>query len=294
MSIFGNLMTAMVTPFDKDLKVDYNKVQELAVLLVEKNKTTSIVACGTTGESPTLTKDEKINIFKSVKEALKGNNCLVAGTGSFSTQESIDLSIKAEEVGADALLVVNPYYNKPDQRGLFEHFKSIAQSVSIPVILYNHPGRTGVCIEPETIEKLSEIKNIMGVKDSSGNLGLVEQYKLRTHDNFKIYSGDDPLNFVVQCLGGSGAISVASHVAGLEISKMFELLEQNKIEEARKIHYSLIDLFKVLFIAPSPAPTKYALSLLGFDAGGVRLPLMEMTEEHKNKVKKIINTYLNK
>ncbi|MFN8673610.1 MAG: 4-hydroxy-tetrahydrodipicolinate synthase [Candidatus Sericytochromatia bacterium] len=289
---FGNLMTAMVTPFDKNLNVDYDKLQELALLLVEKNKTTGIVACGTTGESPTLSKEEKISIFKSLKEVLKNKAPLIAGTGSYNTKEAIELSKHAEEVGADGLLVVNPYYNKPDQNGLYEHFKAVANAVSIPVILYNHPGRTGVSIESDTMKKLSEIKNIVAVKDSSGNLSLIEQYKLKTPSTFKIYSGDDPLNFVTSLLGGSGAVSVASHIAGLELSEMFDLIEQNKIAEARKIHYSLLDLFKVLFIAPSPAPTKYALKLAGFDTGGVRLPLTEMSEEHKNKVKTVVEPFL--
>lgn len=283
----GNLMTAMVTPFDTDLNVDYNKLQKLAQRLID-NKTTGIVACGTTGESPTLTKEEKVSIFKSLKEVTSGQVPLIAGTGSYSTAEAVDLSKKAEEVGADALLVVNPYYNKPDQRGLYAHFKAVANAVSIPIILYNHPGRTGVSINPETMQSLSEIENIIAVKDSSLNLELVGKYKALTPENFKVFSGDDSINFFVHCLGGSGAISVASHVAGKEISSMFSYIEQNDLAKAREIHFLLMDLFKVLFIAPSPAPTKYALKLLGFDAGSVRMPLLDMTDEEKTRVKSVV------
>lgn len=284
----GNLMTAMVTPFDVDLNVDYNKLQKLAQHLID-NKTTGIVACGTTGESPTLTKEEKINIFRSVKEVTSGKVPLIAGTGSYSTSEAIYLSKKAEEVGADALLVVNPYYNKPDQRGLYAHFKAVANAVSIPVILYNHPGRTGVSINPETMETLSQIENIIAVKDSSLSLELVGKYKSVSNKNFKVFSGDDSINFFVQCLGGDGAISVASHVAGKELSTMFDYIEQGNLVEARKIHFLLMDLFKVLFIAPSPSPTKYALKLLGIDTGSVRLPLLDMTDDEKSRVKSVID-----
>ncbi len=285
---FGNLMTAMVTPFDQKLEVDYKTMQSLALRLMA-NGTTGLVVCGTTGESPTLSKEEKLNIVKCVKEVAAGKVPVIAGTGSYDTKESVSLSKGAEEAGADALLVVNPYYNKPDQRGLYEHFKAIANAVSIPVILYNHPGRTGVCIEAETLQKLAKIDNITAIKDSSGNLELVCNFRRLTPDNFKIYSGDDPLNFPIYCLGGFGAVSVASHIAGKQIADMFLAIDSGNLVKAREIHYLLLDLFKVLFCAPSPAPTKAALEIAGFPVGGVRLPLMELTEENYNKVKNVIN-----
>ena len=284
---FGNLMTAMVTPFDKDLEVDYIRLQELSLNLIDQ-KSTALVVCGTTGESPTLDREEKLNVIRSVKEVTKNRVPLIAGTGSYNTKETISLSKEAEMSGADALLIVNPYYNKPDQRGLYEHFKAIANAVTVPIIVYNHPGRTGVCVEAQTIKKLAEVDNIVAVKDSSCNLDLMQQYKKVLPEDFKIFSGDDSMNFSIYCLGGVGAISVASHVAGKEISEMFDALDKKDIERAREIHYSLIDLFKVLFCAPSPAPVKAALSMKGINVGGVRLPLMDLTENDYNKVKDVI------
>ncbi len=284
---FGNLMTALVTPFHENLEVDYVRLQELSSKLIEE-KTTGLVVCGTTGEAPTLSREEKLNVIKSAKEIAKNKVPVIAGTGSYNTKETVDLSKDAETCGADALLIISPYYNKPDQRGLYEHFKKVAESVTIPVILYNHPGRTGVTIEPQTIKKLSEVDNIVAIKDSSCSLDLFQQYKKVLPEDFKIYSGDDSMNFSIYCLGGSGAVSVASHVAGKEISEMFDALNQKDIEKAREIHYSLIDLFKVLFCAPSPSPVKAALSLKGFDTGGVRLPLVGLNEEDYNKVRSVL------
>lgn len=284
---FGNLMTAIVTPFDQNLEVDYETMQALALKLVE-NHTTGLVVCGTTGEAPTLSKEEKINIVKCVKEVARGKVPVIAGTGTYNTRESVSLSKEAEEAGADALLVVNPYYNKPDQKGLFQHFKSIANAVSIPVILYNHPGRTGVSIEADTLRDLAAIENIVAVKDSSCSLDLFSQFKRVTPGSFKIYSGDDPMNFPLYCLGCAGAISVASHVAGKELSEMFTAITAGNLVKAREIHFSLIDLYKVLFCAPSPAPTKAALEILGFPVGGVRLPLTELSKENFNKVKIVL------
>jgi 4-hydroxy-tetrahydrodipicolinate synthase len=286
---FGNLLTAMVTPFDKELNVDYKKAQELALRLIE-DKTTGLVVCGTTGEAPTLEKEEKLQLIKSIKEVAKDKNIpVVAGTGSYSTQEAIYLSQKAEQAGADALLVVNPYYNKPDQNGLYLHFKAVAESVSIPVILYNHPGRTGVCIETETLVKLTDIKNIVAIKDSSGNLELIGSFIRSVPSDFKVYSGDDAMNFFVYCLGGVGAISVASHVVGKQISEMFSLLDKGLLSDAKNIHHNLSDLFKVLFCAPSPSPTKEALRLVGFESGSVRLPLTDMNEDNAKKVKLVMD-----
>lgn len=284
---FGNLMTAMVTPFDQNLEVDYKTMQALALKLID-NHSTGLVVCGTTGESPTLNREEKINIVKCVKAVANGKVPVIAGTGTYNTSESISLSKEAEEAGADALLIVNPYYNKPNQKGLYEHFKAIAAAVSIPLILYNHPGRTGVSLEPETLKNLAAIKNIVAIKDSSGSLDLVSQFKRITPDSFKIYSGDDALNLPVYCLGGVGAVSVASHVAGKELSEMFDALAAGDLAKARGIHYSLIDLFKVLFCAPSPAPVKAALEILGFPVGGVRLPLTELSKENYSNVKSVL------
>jgi len=287
---FGNLITAMVTPFTDTLEVDYKRMQELAIKLIEE-KSTGLLISGTTGESPTLSQEEKLKLLTAVKEVVKGKVPIMLGTGSYNTRESIHFSKLAEELGADALLLVNPYYNKPDQRGLYEHFKAIANSVSLPIVLYNHPGRTGVTIEPQTLIKLAKIDNIVGLKDSSGSLDLVSQYIKSVPKDFKIYSGDDPLNLPMQCLGASGAISVASHIAGREISELLSAIDKGDLEKAREIHYSLYDLYKVLFCSPSPSPTKTALKIMGFPVGGVRLPLTELTEEKYNKVELILNKF---
>lgn len=286
MKNFGHVFTAMVTPFDNELKVDFNRLSELALKLLDSGST-GLVIVGTTGESPTLTKEEKLSIFRAVKEVVGNKAPVIAGTGSYSTQESVSLSKEAEKTGVDGLLIVNPYYNKPSQEGLYEHFKSIAESVDLPIILYNHPGRTGVSIEPKTMERLSKIKNIVGVKDSSGSLSLISEYRLCTPSDFMIYSGDDPLTLPILSIGGCGVISVASHIAGTEINKMVTSFIKGDIEPAREIHYKLFDLFKVLFCAPSPAPTKAALKMTGFPVGSVRLPLVDVNESDYAKIKAV-------
>jgi len=288
---FGNLVTAMVTPFTDTLEVDYKRMQELALRLIEE-KSTGLLVSGTTGESPTLDREEKLEIIRAVKDAVKGKVPVMVGTGSYDTKESIHLSKLAQEAGADALLLVSPYYNKPDQIGLYEHFKTIANAISLPIVLYNHPGRTGVTIETETLKKLAEIDNIVGIKDSSGSLDLVSQYIKETPKDFKVYCGDDPINYPMQCLGATGAISVASHIAGKEISELFSAIDKGNLETAKKIHYALYDLYRILFCAPSPAPTKAALKILGFSVGGVRLPLTNLTEEKYNKVEIVINKFI--
>lgn len=282
---FGKVLTAMVTPFNEKLEVDYKRLNELTDRLLNLGSD-GLVISGTTGESPTLTKEEKLEIFKTIRKNFK--KPIIAGTGSYSTEDSIFLSKAAQEIGVDALLLVNPYYNKPSQEGLYQHFKTIAMSVDIPIILYNHPGRTGVCIEPETLERLAKIKNIVAIKDSSGNLSLISEYKRHTPKEFMIYSGDDPLTLPILSLGGYGVISVASHIAGLKIKEMITSFNNGNLEKSQLIHYQLWELFKVLFCAPSPAPTKEALSLIGFNVGGVRLPLVNVNETQREMIKKVI------
>jgi len=285
---FGPVFTAMVTPFDNELKVDFKRLAELALKLLDSGST-GLVVVGTTGESPTLTKEEKLSVFRAVKEVVGNKAPVIAGTGSYSTQESINLSKEVEKIGVDGLLLVNPYYNKPSQEGLYQHFKTVAGAVDLPVILYNHPGRTGVSIDPQTMEKLAGIKNIVAVKDSSGSLSLISEYKLCTPSDFMIYSGDDPLTLPILSVGGAGVISVASHIAGADINKMVTSFLNGDIETAQKIHYRLFDLFKVLFCAPSPAPTKAALKMTGFSVGGVRLPLLDVNEADYAKIKAVMD-----
>ena len=288
MAKFGPVFQAMLPPFDNELKVDFKRLAELALKLLDSGST-GLVVVGTTGESPTLTKEEKLSVFRAVKEVVGNKAPVIAGTGSYSTQESINLSKEVEKIGVDGLLLVNPYYNKPSQEGLYQHFKTVAGAVDLPVILYNHPGRTGVSIDPQTMEKLAGIKNIVAVKDSSGSLSLISEYKLCTPSDFMIYSGDDPLTLPILSVGGAGVISVASHIAGADINKMVTSFLNGDIETAQKIHYRLFDLFKVLFCAPSPAPTKAALKMTGFSVGGVRLPLLDVNEADYAKIKAVMD-----
>jgi 4-hydroxy-tetrahydrodipicolinate synthase len=275
-ALLGTLCTAMVTPFDKQLKLDTDRLCQLADFLLAQGSD-ALVAVGTTGESPTLTHAEKLTIFRTLANHIKGRAPLIAGTGSFSTAETITLSQEAQDTGVDALLVVNPYYNKPSQEGLFHHFSAVADAVDIPVILYNHPGRTGVSLSVETICRLAEKPNILAIKDSSGDLLFLSELR-RQLPEFLIYSGDDPLTLPILAIGGDGVISVASHVAGNEIKQMLKAFAQGQLSEALRLHLALLPLARALFCAPSPSPTKAALTFCDQPVGGVRLPLTELTE----------------
>lgn len=284
----GRLLTAMVTPFDAEGALDLPRLRALAQRLVAEGSD-GLVVSGTTGESPTLTREEKLAAFSAVKEAVGDRATVVAGTGSYSTAESIALSRDAEARGVDALLLISPYYNKPSQAGLAAHFEAIADAVKIPVILYNHPGRTGVTIEPATLVRLARHPRIVGVKDSSGSLDLVTDYKRQVPADFVIWSGDDPLTLPYLSVGGHGVISVTSHVAGLEIKAMLDAWARGDRAEALRLHLALYELSKVLFCAPSPGPTKAALAHLGFPVGGVRLPLVPLSDEERAKVTRVLD-----
>lgn len=290
MKDFGQVITAMVTPFDSELKVDYAKAKALAEKLVNEGSE-GIVVAGTTGESPTLTKDEKLKLFTTVKDAVGKKAAVIAGTGSNSTQSSVELSMEAEKTGVDALLVVAPYYNKPPQEGIYRHFKEVAGATSLPVIVYNIPGRTGVNITPDTIARMAEIPNIAAVKESCGNLEQISEVWLKAskvNKNFKVYSGDDALTLPILSIGGCGVISVASHLAGNLLRKMISSFFEGKVKEAVDIHTSLFPLFKGLFLTTNPIMVKAALGVKNFDAGGVRPPLVSATEDDKKKIKTIM------
>ncbi|MBC7543822.1 MAG: 4-hydroxy-tetrahydrodipicolinate synthase [Candidatus Sericytochromatia bacterium] len=267
----GRLMTAMVTPFTAEDTVDHAQLAELTRRLIAEGSD-GLVVTGTTGEAPTLSPTEKVAVWQTVVAAA-GATPVIAGVGTNDTAASIELAKQAEAVGCEGLLAVNPYYNKPNQAGLFQHFQAIAVSTSLPLILYNHPPRTGVCIEPETLARLAELPNVVGIKDSSCSLELVSQYRRVTPEPFRIWSGDDLLTLPILSVGGHGVISVTSHVAGQAIRQMLIAWERGDVATARRLHLDLLPLHKALFMAPSPAPTKAALALLGFPVGGVRLPL---------------------
>jgi 4-hydroxy-tetrahydrodipicolinate synthase len=266
----------MVTPFDDQLKVDFKAVARLTEHLIGTG-TTALVVSGTTGESPTLETAEKLSLLREVLRVANGKAKVIMGTGSNDTARTVKLSLEAEHVGADGLLVVAPYYNKPSALGLVRHFEEVSKAISIPIILYNIPGRTGVNIAPETIIELAQrFSNLHAVKESSGNVDQSAEIAARARDEFLIYSGDDYLTLPIMAVGGCGVVSVASHFAGRQISSMMENFFAGDLEHARGLHYNLLPLFKGLFAAPNPTCTKYALSRLGICSEHLRLPLVPL------------------
>jgi 4-hydroxy-tetrahydrodipicolinate synthase len=285
-SLFGPLVTAMVTPFAPDGAVDLARAQQLAARLIE-NGSTGLVVCGTTGESPTLSHAEKLDLFRAVKETA-GDVPVIANTGSYDTRASIELSREAEKLGVSALLMVVPYYNRPSQEGLYQHFKSIAESVALPCVLYNLPGRTARNMEVATTARLSEISNIIGTKEASGDLTQIARTRAATPDKFLIYSGNDADTLPMLPLGACGVISVISHIAGPQMRQMMEAFWSGDIATARRIHLKLLPVVDALFPATSsnPAPLKAALQMQGFDCGGLRLPLVEASAAERAALEK--------
>lgn len=285
---FGKIATAMVTPFDNKGNIDFAKTTQLVNYLIE-NGTDSLVIAGTTGESPTLTTEEKVALFRHVVSVVNGRVPVIAGTGSNNTRASIELTKKAEDAGVDAVMIVAPYYNKPNQEGIYQHFKAIAESTSLPIMVYNIPGRAVINISVDTIVRLAEIPNIVAVKDASGNLDAMTEIIARTDDDFLLYSGDDGLTLPVMAIGGAGVVSVASHIIGNEMQEMMAAFEAGNLAEAAKWHQRLLPIMKGLFAAPSPAPVKTALQLKGLDVGSVRLPLVPLTEQERVQLMKLLN-----
>lgn len=289
---FGEVITAMITPFNEDLSVDYVALEKLVNKLIETGSD-SILVAGTTGETPTLSHEEEDELFAFVKKIVAGRAKIIMGAGSNSTQTAIASSIKAQKSGADAILSVVPYYNKPSQKGMYEHFASIAKAVDLPIILYNIPGRTGVNMQPATIAKLAkDFKNIIAVKQSNADLDLISDIKSLCPDDFTIYCGDDSLTLPMMSLGAFGVISVASHIAGKEIKEMISLFKAGKNEQALKLHLKLYPLFRKLFMAPNPVPVKAALAMEGIIKDYVRSPLVMLDCDEKNELKSIIDNYL--
>jgi 4-hydroxy-tetrahydrodipicolinate synthase len=275
---FGRVITAMVTPFDKEGNVHYAEAERLAAYLVA-NGSDGIVVCGTTGESPTLSWDEEYQLFQVVQSATAGKAKVIAGTGSNSTSEAIEATQKAAKLGVDGSLQVVPYYNKPPQIGLYQHFAAIAAACDLPMMLYNIPGRTGQQLEPETVAKLAKLDQIVAIKEASGNLDIVSQIRSLTPPDFAIYSGDDSLTLPILAVGGVGVVSVASHLVGNQIQAMIRAFESGQNQTATKLHLELLPLFKGLFFAPNPMPIKAALKLQGWEVGGLRLPMCELPDE---------------
>ncbi|MBS4214398.1 4-hydroxy-tetrahydrodipicolinate synthase [Neobacillus rhizophilus] len=284
---FGQVLTAMVTPFDQHGEIDFNATSDLVNYLLA-NGTDGLVVCGTTGESPTLSTEEKVALFKFVVEVVDGRVPVIAGTGSNNTRSSISLTKLAEEVGVDGIMLVAPYYNKPSQEGMYQHFKAIAESTSLPVMLYNIPGRSVVNISAETVIRLSQIPNIVAVKEASGHLDDMAEIIKQTADDFSLYSGDDGMTLPVLSIGGVGVISVASHIIGNEMQDMVTRFKNGDLAGAAAAHRELLPIMKALFAAPSPAPVKAALNMKGINAGGLRLPLIPLNDEETKTLRNML------
>jgi len=270
----GRLLTAMVTPFDANGAVDYAQAKRLALALLDSGSD-GVVLGGTTGESPTLSNDEKIRLFTEVKEAVGSRGMVVAGTGTYNTAESVELSREAGRLGVDALLLTCPYYSRPTQEGLYRHFETIALAVSLPCIMYNIPGRTGVNMTAETQVRLSQIDNIAGVKEASSDLVQIAQIIQEARPGFRVWSGDDQMTLPILGVGGYGVISVVSHLAGGQMRDIVHSYLNGSVEEAARIHRRLLPLMTVLLTAAgNPPGVKHALNGLGFEVGRPRLPLV--------------------
>lgn len=287
----GEIITAMVTPFNKNREVDYDKVAELAKYLIH-NGSDAILVAGTTGESPTLTNEEELEILATVKTAVANKAKVIIGAGSNSTQSAVEMTKRVEKEGADAILSVVPYYNKPSQAGMIEHFSAIAQSTKLPIIMYNIPGRTGVNMEPKTVAKLAEkYSNIVALKQSCPDMDAISELRLYCPEDFVLYSGDDSLTLPMLSLGMHGVISVTSHIFGNEMKTMIHNFKTGNYLFAKNMHLKLFPIFKKLFAQPSPAPVKAALEKAGLIKDYVRRPLVELTEEQKTELYAVLDAF---
>ena len=286
----GRLITAMVTPFDEQGNVDYEQAKRLANALIDSGSD-GLVVSGTTGESPTLTTEEKLRLFSEVKSAVGDRAAIIAGTGNYNTAESIELSKEAEQEGVDGLLLVVPYYNKPPQEGLYQHFKAIAGSVHIPCIVYNVTSRTSLNMSHDTTIRLSHIDNIVGVKEAGSDMDQIARIINGAGDDFRVWSGNDNETFYIMSMGGYGVVSVASHLVGSQIKQMMGLLLEGDVEGAGAEHRRLHDLFKVLFIVSNPIPVKYSLNKVGFNVGLPRLPLIPADDKSAAQIDSVLKEY---
>ena len=288
--MFEGSMVAIVTPFKKG-KVDEKKLAELVELHI-KHGTSAIVPCGTTGESSTLSYEEHERVIEIVIEAASKKLPVIAGTGSNNTSEAIMLTKHAKEAGADASLQISPYYNRPTQEGLYQHFKKIADETNFPLIVYNIASRTGVNISPETMQRLSNVKNIVGVKEASGNLDQMSRIRALCNDKFDLISGDDSLTLPVLAIGGTGVISVISNIVPKDVAEMASKFKKGDISGARKLHYKLLPLVKAMFIETNPIPVKTAMALLGIiDEPDLRLPMCAISQSNLEALKKALKNY---
>ncbi|MBQ6820021.1 MAG: 4-hydroxy-tetrahydrodipicolinate synthase [Clostridium sp.] len=290
MSIFKGSAVAIITPFTADNKVNYDKLKELLEWQIEEN-TDAIVICGTTGEATTLTQEEKEKVIKYTVDIVNKRIPVIAGTGSNNTSASIKMSKYAESVGVDALLVITPYYNKTNSKGLYEHFKAINNNVNTPIILYNVPGRTNVNITPKQLLELSNLSNVVAIKEASGNISQVAEMKALCENKIDIYSGNDDQIVPIMSLGGLGVISVLSNIMPKEVHNITEAFLKGDISKASALQIEYINFINMLFKEPNPIPVKTALNLMGKDVGNLRLPLYEMTSDNLNLLKDTLLKY---
>ena len=290
MAEIGRLITAMVTPFDVDGKVDYEQAKRLANALLDSGSD-GVIVSGTTGESPTLSTEEKLRLFAEVKEAVGERGAVVAGTGNYNTEESIELSMEAQKQGVDGLLLVVPYYNKPPQEGLYRHFKAIAEKSDLPCILYNVTSRTSLNMSHETTVRLSEIENIVGVKEAGSDMDQIARIIDGSRQGFLVWSGNDNETFYIMSMGGFGVVSVASHLIGNQIKQMMGLLLEGDVERAGAEHRRMLPMFKVLFVESNPIPVKYGLNQAGFNVGMPRLPLVPASDQATAQIDAVMSQY---
>ncbi|GEK57831.1 4-hydroxy-tetrahydrodipicolinate synthase [Marinococcus halophilus] len=284
---FGRLSTAMVTPFDEHGDIDYTALTKLINHLISTG-TESIVVAGTTGESPTLSHEEKISLFRHTVQTVNGRVPVIAGTGSNDTRASLALSLEAEKTGIDAVMLVTPYYNKPSQEGMYQHFRTIAEGINTPVMLYNIPGRSAAGMTPETIVRLSHVKNICSIKEASGDLEAAAYILQHAPQDFTLYSGDDSLTLPLLSVGATGVVSVSAHVAGESMQDMIQSFFNGQPVYAASRHRDLLPLMKSMFAAPSPTPVKAALEMRGIISGDVRLPMVRLNAEEEAQLRQVV------
>lgn len=283
----GSLLTAMITPFHEDGSLNSEQAARLAQHLVDIGNE-GVVVAGTTGESPTLTDEEKLELFRAVVGEIGGRATVIAGTGTNDTRHSIELTKEAEKLGVDAIMAVVPYYNRPTQEGLYRHFRAIAESTTLPVMLYNVPSRTGCNLLPETVARLAEIDNIVAIKEASGDLNQVSEVRRRTPSEFAIYSGDDSLTLPILSLGGVGVVSVAAHLVGRRLRAMIDAFQKGDVRTAAAIHLELWPIFRAMFVTTNPIPVKTAVNMLGMNAGPLRPPLAPPSESEERAIRQVL------
>ncbi len=290
MAELGRLITAMITPFNEDGAVDYDEAGRLATALVDSGSD-GLVVTGTTGETPTLSFDEKLGMYEATKNAVGDRAAIIAGTTGYNTADGVALSKEAEAIGVDGILMTVPSYNKPPQEGLYQHFKTIAGSVSLPCVLYNVPSRTSLNMTAETTLRLSDIDNIVGTKEASSDPVQITKIIRDANDDFKVWSGNDDETFPIMCAGGYGIVSVASHLVGSQIKAMIGMILEGDIESAAAEHLRLFDIFKILFIVSNPIPVKYCVGKAGFSVGQPRLPLIPPDEDTAASIDAVVSRY---